>query len=139
MPRADGKPIAAETAVATATNPAEGEFAAARAALVGEHSRLKAERASVQAGLEEVIRDSAAGSGDDQADSGAKTFGREHEQVLLDRVAEALDQTERAIARIDDGSYGNCESCGEPIGAARLEAYPRATLCVSCKQREERR
>lgn len=114
-------------------------LATARTALTEEHARLVIEHAALQAGLQEVIRDSAAGSGDDQADSGAKTFGREHEQALADRVAEALDQTERAIARVDDGTYGNCESCGKPIGAARLEAYPRATLCVACKQRQERR
>jgi DnaK suppressor protein len=106
---------------------------------MAELARLTSERESLQAGLDEVIRDSAAGSGDDQADSGAKTFGREQEQGLLDRVAEAVEQTERALARVEQGSYGNCESCGNPIGAARLEAYPRATLCVSCKQREERR
>ncbi len=115
------------------------DLAIARIALTEEHARLTLEHAALRAGLQEVIRDSAAGSGDDQADSGAKTFGREHEQALADRVAEALDQTERAIARVDEGTYGNCESCGKPIGAARLEAYPRATLCVVCKQREERR
>ena len=41
--------------------------------------------------------------------------------------------------RIADGTYGTCESCGLPIGKMRLEAFPRATLCVDCKQREERR
>jgi RNA polymerase-binding protein DksA len=141
------KPAAAKPAVAkpAAAKPAAAKAATVegltevRAALVHEHARLSSERESLQAGLDEVIRDSASGSGDDQADSGAKTFGREQEQVLLDRVAEAMDQTERAMARVDEGSYGNCESCGQPIGAARLEAYPRATLCVSCKQREERR
>jgi DnaK suppressor protein len=123
----------------TAGGPTAGASAAVRNALTAEHARLLLEQSALQAGLQDVIRDSAAGSGDDQADSGAKTFGREHEQVLLDRVAEAIDQTERAIARIDDGTYGVCESCGNPIGEARLEAYPRATLCVTCKQREERR
>ncbi|MBN9325656.1 MAG: TraR/DksA family transcriptional regulator, partial [Cellulomonas sp.] len=41
--------------------------------------------------------------------------------------------------RIAAGTYGACESCGKPIGKARLQAFPRATLCVECKQREERR
>jgi DnaK suppressor protein len=132
MPRVEGN--TASTGVDE-----NGGLAGARAALVAEHAQLSLQWQSLQAGLDEVIRDSAAGSGDDQADSGAKTFGREHEQALRDRVADAMDQTERAIARVDDGTYGNCESCGEPIGAARLEAYPRATLCVACKQREERR
>jgi len=46
---------------------------------------------------------------------------------------------ERALQRLDTGTYGTCENCGNPIGKARLQAFPRATLCVSCKQREERR
>src|SRR5664280_2830893 len=41
--------------------------------------------------------------------------------------------------QVDAGTYGACESCGRPIAKARLQAFPRATLCVSCKQREERR
>ncbi len=52
---------------------------------------------------------------------------------------ELLLQNEHALARIDEGTYGTCESCGEAIGKARLQAFPRATLCVTCKQREERR
>jgi RNA polymerase-binding transcription factor DksA len=43
------------------------------------------------------------------------------------------------LARLDDGSYGQCESCGNPIGKERLQAFPRATLCMACKQRQERR
>ena len=73
------------------------------------------------------------------ADAGAKTFQREHELALTQNARELLTQIERALARIEDGSYGVCESCGEPIGKARLQAFPRAVLCVSCKQREERR
>jgi DnaK suppressor protein len=49
------------------------------------------------------------------------------------------EQTEHALARIEAGTYGVCESCGKPIGKARLQAFPRATLCVACKQRQERR
>jgi len=51
---------------------------------------------------------------------------------------ELLLQTEKAIDRLERGTYGNCESCGEPIGKGRLLAFPRATLCMTCKQREER-
>jgi RNA polymerase-binding transcription factor DksA len=50
-----------------------------------------------------------------------------------------LDQTERALRRIDDGTYGVCEVCGNPIGKRRLQAFPRATMCMEDKQREERR
>ena len=49
------------------------------------------------------------------------------------------EQGERAQDRIDAGTYGVCESCGQPIGKARLLAFPQATLCIACKQRQERR
>jgi DnaK suppressor protein len=85
--------------------------------------------------LEGGIRD----AGDDEADVGAKTFEREHEFAMTSNARHLLEQTERALARIDAGPYGACESCGQPIGKARLMAFPRAVLCVTCKQREERR
>jgi DnaK suppressor protein len=78
-------------------------------------------------------------AGDDQADLGAKTFEREHELALTHNARELLRQNEQALARLAAGTYGTCDSCGEPIGKARLQAFPRATLCVTCKQREERR
>jgi DnaK suppressor protein len=50
-----------------------------------------------------------------------------------------LDQNLHAIERLDNGTYGICESCGNPIGKLRLQAAPRATLCVTCKTKQERR
>jgi DnaK suppressor protein len=114
-------------------------FAGIRRDLLTDLERLEGERATVLAGLQDVIRDSQAGSGDDPTDTSGKTFGREHEQALLDRVDEAVRATQEAIARIEAGTYGVCESCGEAIALPRLEAFPRAALCVSCKQRQERR
>ena len=64
---------------------------------------------------------------------------REQELTLVNNTRDLLAQNARAIARIEEGTYGACESCSEPIGKARLQAFPRATLCVTCKQREERR
>lgn len=112
---------------------------AVRAELVTDLQRLQEERDTVRSALADVIRDSQAGSGDDPADSSGKTFGREHEQALLIRVEEAIRATQDAIARIDAGTYGVCETCGRAIAAPRLEAFPRAALCVVCKQRQERR
>lgn len=83
--------------------------------------------------------DSSDGAGDDQADLGTKTYTREHEMSLALNARDLLAQNERAMLRIDAGTYGMCESCGNAIGKARLQAFPRATLCVTCKQREERR
>jgi DnaK suppressor protein len=79
------------------------------------------------------------GAGDDQADAGTKTFEREHELSLANNSRDLLAQVERALERLADGTYGVCENCGNPIEKARLKAFPRATLCVTCKQREERR
>ncbi len=110
-----------------------------RSDLTGELERLRAEVALLQTSIADVLRDSGDGAGDDQADSGSKAFEREQEMSLLASVRETLFQTERALQRIAVGSYGTCETCGLPIGKLRLQAFPRATLCVACKQRQERR
>ncbi|KQW53859.1 DNA-binding protein [Nocardioides sp. Root1257] len=89
--------------------------------------------------LNGLMRDSGDGAGQDQADVGASSFERDHELTVLNSERDKLAQIERALARIDDGTYGVCESCGNPIGKMRLMAFPRATLCMTCKQREERR
>ncbi len=110
-----------------------------RGVLRAERVRLKAEIATAVKDLNELLRDSGDGSGDDQADAGSKTFEREHEMSVANNSRDLLEQVEHALKRISDGSYGTCENCGLPIGKMRLEAFPRATLCVDCKQREERR
>ncbi|WP_435741528.1 TraR/DksA family transcriptional regulator [Nocardioides sp. SYSU DS0663] len=86
-----------------------------------------------------LMRDSGDGAGQDQADVGSSSFERDHELTVLGLERDKLAQIDRALGRIADGTYGRCESCGEPIGKMRLMAFPRATLCMTCKQREERR
>jgi len=107
--------------------------------LLADRARLRAELNMAEHELHDLMRDAGDGAGNDQADVGSTTFERDHEMTLANNAREMLGQTERALARIEDGSYGACESCGEPIGKMRLMAFPRATLCLSCKQREERR
>jgi len=92
-----------------------------------------------EAELVGLMRDAGDGAGQDQADMGATSFERDHELIVLNNEREKLAQIDRALARIDDGTYGICESCGNPIGKMRAMAFPRATLCLTCKQREERR
>lgn len=53
--------------------------------------------------------------------------------------AAQLGVIKRALARIDDGSYGACEECGNPIGFSRLQARPEARLCIACQTRAEQR
>ncbi|WP_299057649.1 TraR/DksA C4-type zinc finger protein [uncultured Nocardioides sp.] len=86
-----------------------------------------------------LMRDAGDGAGHDQADVGATSFERDHELTVVNNEREALEQMDHALARIAAGTYGLCESCGNPIGKARQMAFPRASLCLACKQREERR
>jgi DnaK suppressor protein len=117
----------------------EAELEKVRRALTDEITGLRAEITKSESDIAERMRNAVADAGDDQADAGAKTFEREHELALTHNSRELLAQNERAVARITVGTYGVCESGGQPIGKARLQAFPRATLCVACKQREERR
>lgn len=107
--------------------------------LIGENVRLQAELFSADQELSELLRNSGDGAGDDQADSGSSALEREQELTLVNNTRDLLTQTARALSRIESGTYGTCEQCGLAIGKARLQAFPRATLCVTCKQREERR
>lgn len=115
------------------------ELKAMRGNLSKELERLRVDLAKVESEMDSLIKDGGEGAGDDQADAGNKTFEREHEMSLLINARDMVIQTERAIERIDNKSYGVCEVCGNQIGKARLEVFPRATLCMSCKQKEERR
>jgi DnaK suppressor protein len=117
----------------------EAELDEVRKELEEEITGLRGEISKAETQIAERMGNAVADAGDDPADAGAKTFEREHELALTHNARELLAQNERALARIAAGTYGVCESCGEPIGKARLQAFPRATLCVACKQREERR
>ncbi|GGQ37211.1 TraR/DksA family transcriptional regulator [Streptomyces mutabilis] len=115
------------------------EVEEARGGLQSEADRLRTEIDSSERSLQGMMRDSGDGAGDDEADTGSKNITREHELALAATAREVLTQTERALERLDAGTYGLCENCGNPIGKARMQAFPRATLCVECKQKQERR
>lgn len=86
-----------------------------------------------------LMKDAGDGAGQDQADVGATSFERDQELQLMESERETLAQIDRALAHITAGTYGVCESCGQAIGKMRVMAFPRATLCLPCKQRQERR
>ncbi|WP_028964368.1 TraR/DksA family transcriptional regulator [Streptomyces thermolilacinus] len=115
------------------------EVAEARAELEGEVRRLQEELAASEAALAGLMRDSGEGAGHDEADTGTKNITREHEMALAANARATLEQTQHALQRLDAGTYGLCEVCGKPIGKARMQAFPRATLCVEDKQKQERR
>jgi DnaK suppressor protein len=77
------------------------------------------------------------GFDDDPADAGSASFERETAQSLSNHARNLLTQIDDALRRMDAGTYGRCERCGEAIESARLEALPYARLCLDCKRRDE--
>jgi len=107
----------------------------------GAHELLAAERAATLerlAALERELRGIIESSGpagtDDEHDPEGATIAYERQYVaaLIDQAREHLARIDAAAARLAEGSYGRCERCGRPIGAARLAARPVATTCMSC-------
>ncbi|AIF40561.1 MULTISPECIES: TraR/DksA family transcriptional regulator [Dermacoccus] len=134
------KTAASDLAVGGAEEPwGDAELAEVRAELEADVARVRAELDELATDFEGLLRNPGDGAGDDQADVGNANFEREHEISLARKSAEVLRQSERALERMDDGTYGVCESCGGPIGKLRLQAFPRATLCMTCKKKQERR
>lgn len=147
------KPVAAEPAATSAPAGAPSEqgppaaaptwtpqeLAGFRVALETDILRLREELHMGEADMADLIADSSDGAGDDQADAGSKTLEREQEMSVNANARDLLEQSTHALRRLEAGTYGICESCGKVIPAARLRAFPRATLCIACKQAEERR
>jgi len=115
------------------------ELREVRAEIEGDVAHLRQEIRVAEADLVGLMRDAGDGAGDDQADAGAKTYEREQEISLANNARDMLDQNLHALERLDNGTYGICESCGNPIGKLRLQAAPRATLCMTCTTKQERR
>ncbi len=115
------------------------ELAEIRDELTSEVARLERAISVAQAGLEDLFADGSDGAGRDPADVGSTNFERDQEMSLAANAREMLEQAQLALRLFDSGEYGTCESCGNPIGKDRLQVFPRATLCMTCKKREERR
>jgi DnaK suppressor protein len=84
-----------------------------------------------------ILDSSASASTDDEHDTEGATLAFEREQItaLLDQARAHLVDLDNAVARLDDGSYGRCVRCGEPIAPARLAARPASVTCVACATR----
>jgi DnaK suppressor protein len=80
----------------------------------------------------------ARGADNHLADMATVTFDRELDEGLEEGAQQTLAQIDRALARLDDGTYGSCERCGNQIAEARLEARPWATLCIEDQRLADR-
>lgn len=144
--KAPAKKAAAKTLPGSGTPRAVGgerwtpaELKRVKAELQLELAELDSEYAQSLEDLHSLQLAAVDGAGDDQADAGTKSFERQQELWLAHNRFDLITQVRHALERLDSGTYGRCESCGNPIAKARLQAFPSATLCVTCKQREERR
>jgi DnaK suppressor protein len=84
-------------------------------------------------------RGSAQGFGKRIGDGTVEAISRLTEIGVGDSLERALLRTERAIDKLDDGTYGACDRCGDPIAPARLAALPEGVLCLACAASEVRR
>lgn len=76
---------------------------------------------------------------EENADAGTFTFERERDLSIENNVRDLLGKIDRALARMDEGTYGICSRCGKPIEKARLKALPYVDLCIKDAQAQSRR
>ena len=109
-------------------------------ALDEERSRLMGLKESLTAATEDGERDSTGdpSAGGDIADAGSEMFERSRDLSIVQDLDAQLADIEHAKARLANGSYGTCEACGRPIGAARLAARPATRFCIEDQQGAER-
>jgi len=113
----------------------------ARRALEDDRARTRARLAALSGDHTAIVEASSGSNGDDEHDPEGATIAFERSQVesLARQERNHLDEVEAALRRVDDGSYGICERCGQQIARARLEARPVARTCIGCATREGRR
>ena len=78
------------------------------------------------------------GFDEEYADAGTATFERERDLSLVNNLRDLMERIDKALGKIEDGTYGLCDRCGKPIEKPRLKALPYANLCIKDKQAEER-
>jgi RNA polymerase-binding protein DksA len=110
----------------------------ARTDLDAVRATLEVERGRLRAELGEPIQGPGQMTYGSQAAAATQVFEQQRDLALRDREKAQLMQVEAAIAALDDGTYGTCRSCGQPIPAGRLEAIPWSTQCIDCARKAGR-
>ncbi|MCX8053807.1 MAG: TraR/DksA C4-type zinc finger protein, partial [Armatimonadetes bacterium] len=95
--------------------------------------RRSASQEDVESGLELSDYDN------HPADAASETFERTRNYALDENFREILEAIDEALRKIEDGTYGICDRCSQPINIERLKAIPYATLCIQCQETIERR
>ncbi|MEX0985090.1 MAG: TraR/DksA C4-type zinc finger protein [Actinomycetota bacterium] len=118
------------------------EIAELRTRLLEEQSELQAQLTTIEDGTFAASQSDLSGDvgiDDESADAGSATFEREKDLSIENNVRDLMQKIERALKRIDDGTYGVCERCGKPIEKARVKALPYVDLCIKDAQARSRR
>ena len=112
-----------------------------RGALLGERQRVEHALTTLReehpGSLDDEVEEVAATADNHLADTASATLGREIDYTLGDNAEQVISEIDAALGRIEDGTYGVCASCGREIPRERLEANPRASLCIDCKRKAE--
>lgn len=112
----------------------EVDLVLVRQALIEERAHTTEQMAAREREFDSIVEASRLTATDDEHDPEGSTiaFERSQSSALIHSAQHHLTEIDRAIERIDAGTFGVCESCGQPIAAGRLEARPWAHTCVSC-------
>lgn len=108
--------------------------------LLDERQRLEHELADIESGNHEKAASAAGGESayrTHMADSATETFERERDLCVEENVRNMLGGVNAALVRVEQGTYGICGVCREPIDLERLKALPYADMCIECKKKEE--
>jgi RNA polymerase-binding transcription factor len=130
------------TSMAAKTTFSSKELEDLREALLKEQAELKAQLAELEESTFSTPQSDISGEvafDEEYADSGTATFERERDLSLENNIRDLLEKIEKALERMENGTYGICGRCGKPIEKARLKALPYANLCIKDKQAESRR
>ncbi|KRD20106.1 MULTISPECIES: TraR/DksA family transcriptional regulator [unclassified Streptomyces] len=113
----------------------------ARARLAADRADTLARAAALSRDFDGIVAANALVAVDDEHDpeGGTTAFERAHVAALMAQAREHLEELDRALERLEQGQYGQCESCGRTIPPERLEIRPAATTCVSCARAGPRR
>jgi RNA polymerase-binding transcription factor DksA len=119
----------------------EGEPPGVRAALDAERRAMLDQVAGLERDFGSIVAASQADNADDEHDPEGATIAweRQHVAALLAQAREQLAAIDAALGRLDEGGYGRCDVCGQPIAPERLAARPTATRCVACASGRRRR
>jgi len=101
-------------------------------------SSLETERRRLLEELGEPIESPGQMTYGSQAAAASHVFEQQRDLALRERSRAELAQVEAALARLDDGTYGTCTSCGNPIAPERLEALPWVATCIDCARKNPR-